>query len=80
MMSEVEYKKAWKPSDNFVSSREERERIKALKEAKISTFLLEETFSTSARIAKLIDTTQTTAYRTLKRWSYKALLRCTKRL
>jgi DNA-binding MarR family transcriptional regulator len=75
MMSEVEYKKAWKPSDNFVSSREERERIKALKEAKISTFLLEETFSTSARIAKLIDTTQTTAYRTLKKMELQGLVK-----
>jgi len=59
--------KEWDRSDNFVPSRAERYRIKAEKEDKILKFLLDEIFSTSSRVAKLIDTTQTTAYRTLKK-------------
>ena len=67
--------KEWDRSDNFVPSRAERYRIKAEKEDKILKFLLDEIFSTSARIAKLIDTTQTTAYRTLKKMESRDLVK-----
>ena len=62
-------------AENFVHSREKRQQIKARKEEKISSFLLDETFSTSALIAKLIDTTQTTAYRTLKKMESQGLVK-----
>ena len=62
-------------AENFVHSREKRQQIKAQKEEKISSFLLDETFSTSALIAKLIDTTQTTAYRTLKKMESRDLVK-----
>lgn len=60
---------------NFIHSRAERERIKADKEEKILSFLLEETYSTSEIISKLLNTTQTTAYRTLKKMEKNDLVR-----
>ncbi|WP_407495798.1 MobC family replication-relaxation protein [Acinetobacter baumannii] len=62
-------------STQFIHDRAERERIKADKEEKILSFLLDETYSTSAIIASLLNLTQTTAYRTLKKMEAKDLVK-----
>ena len=62
-------------SQNFIHSREERERIKAEKEDKILNFLLDESFSTSSIIAELLKVTQTTAYRTLRKMEVDSLVK-----
>lgn len=62
-------------STQFIHDRAERERIKADKEEKILSFLLDETYSTSAIIANLLELTQTTAYRTLKKMEVNGLVK-----
>lgn len=67
--------KQWNRAENFVHSKADRDRLKAEKEEKITRFLLEEGFSTSSRIAKFLDKTQTTAYRTLKKMESQDLVK-----
>ena len=62
-------------TSNFIHSRAEREKIKEAKEEKILSFLLDENFSTSKMISKLLGVTQTTAYRTLKKMEKKNLVK-----
>lgn len=60
---------------NFIHDRAKREQIKAEKEAKILAFIKEEGFTEAKIIATLLDTTPTTAYRTLNKMAREELVK-----
>lgn len=60
---------------NLISSKVERDRIRAEKEAKILSFLLEERFSTALVLAQLLNMTTNGAQRILKRMDESGLIK-----
>lgn len=60
---------------NFIHDRAKRELIKAEKQEKILSFIRDECFTESKIVAKLLDTTPTTAYRTLKKMEKEGLVK-----
>lgn len=60
---------------NLISSKVERDRIRAEKEAKILSFLLEERFSTALILAQLLNMTTNGAQRILKRMDESELIK-----
>jgi len=60
---------------NLISSKAERDRIKAEKQSKILSFLLEERFSTSTVLALLLDMTPNGVQRTLRKMDKAELIK-----
>lgn len=60
---------------NLISSKEERDKVRAVKETKILSFLLEERFSTVLVLALLLDMTPNGVQRKLRKMETKELIK-----